>query len=392
MSTLIALQKKRSKLIVGLISGTSADGIDAALVRVTGNGTSTRIEQIAFGSYPYPAGLRALILNNSLPGTGSVELICELNILVAHFFADAVGKIARKARVARSDIDLIGSHGQTIHHLPKPKKLFGKSVRSGLQIGDPSTIAKLTGITTVGDFRTGDMAVGGQGAPLVPYFDYLMFRSKTKNRILLNLGGIANVTALPRNCSTGDVTAFDTGPANMVIDALMMECYGKKFDRDGCVALSGSVSPELLSDLMTLPYFKQSPPKSTGREMFGAMVLPRILNFRAKLKTEDMIATVTRWTACSVFDQYKRFISGGIKADEVIVSGGGTHNRAMMKALQGYFKPAPVRKIESVGFSSDAKEAICFAILANETISEHPANIPSVTGARRAVVLGKICL
>jgi len=392
MSILTALQKKRTKLIVGLISGTSADGIDAALVRVTGNGTSTRVKQIAFDSYPYPAGLRALILNNSLPGTGSVDLICELNILIAHFFADAVRKIARKARVVVSDIDLIGSHGQTVHHLPKPKRVFGKTIQSGLQIGDPSTIAKLTGITTVGDFRAGDMAVGGQGAPLVSYFDYLMFRSKTKNRILINLGGIANFTALPRNCSTRDVTAFDTGPANMVIDALMMEFYGKKFDRDGRVALNGSVSPELLSDLMTLPYFRQRPPKSTGRELFGAMVLPRILKYRAKLKTEDLIATVTRWTAFSVFDQYKRFVARKMKADEVIASGGGTHNRAIMEALQGYFMPSPVRKIESAGFSSDAKEAICFAILANETISEHPANVPSVTGASRSVVLGKICL
>ena len=392
MTKLSTLQKKRSKLIVGLISGTSADGIDAVLVRVNGSGTSTRPTQLASDSYQYPPELRALVLENSLPGTGSVDLICELNVLLAHFFADAVKKIARKARVALSEIDLIGSHGQTVHHLPVPKRSFGKLIRSGLQIGDPSTIAKLTGITTIGDFRMADMAVGGQGAPLVPYFDYVMFRSRTKNRIVLNLGGIANFTALPKKCSSTDVLAFDTGPANMVIDALMMKFYGQQYDAEGQVALKGTIVPELLSDLMTMPYFTMRPPKSTGRELFGAMLLPRIVEYEGKVSKEDIIATVTRWTPFSVFDQYKRFIAKRMKAEEVIVSGGGAHNKAIMGALQEYFKPALVRRIESVGFSADAKEAICFAILANETISEHPSNVPSVTGADRPVVLGKICL
>lgn len=392
MAKLYALQKKRTKIIVGLMSGTSADGIDAALIRVSGSGVGTRLTQLAFGSYPYPAGLRNLILQNSLPGTGSVDLLCELNILIAHFFADAVKKIARKASIPLSDIDLIGSHGQTVHHLPQPKRMFGKTIRSGLQIGDPATIAKLTGITTVGDFRTGDMAVGGQGAPLVPYFDFLMFRSGTKNRILLNLGGIANFTALPRQCQVKDVVAFDTGPANMVIDALMLELYGKKFDKNGSIARSGWVSNDLLSELMAHPYFRRQPPKSTGREMFGSMILPQILMHRRTLEKSDLIATVTRWTALSVFDQYKRFIMKKMHADEVLVSGGGAHNRSVMAGLQEYFDPVPVNKIESIGFSSDAKEAVCFAVLANETICEQPANVPGVTGATRPVILGKICL
>ncbi len=392
MSHLLALQRKRTKLIVGLMSGTSADGIDAALVRVSGSSVDTRISQLAFGSYPYPVGLRNLILQNSLPGTGSVDLLCELNILVAHFFSDAVKKIARKARIRLSDIDLIGSHGQTIHHLPQPKRIFGKSIRSGLQIGDPATIAKLTGITTIGDFRTGDMAVGGQGAPLVPYFDYLMFRSNTKNRILLNLGGIANFTALPRGCSVEDVMAFDTGPANMVIDAMMLELYGRKFDTNGNVAQSGWVSADLLTELMAHPYFKRPPPKSTGREMFGKMILPLILKYRRTIDKEDLIATVTRWTSISVFDQYKRFIEQRMPADEVIVSGGGVHNVPVMIGLKQCFHPIPVRNIESIGFSADSKEAVCFAVLANETLCEHPSNVPGVTGASRPVVLGKICL
>jgi anhydro-N-acetylmuramic acid kinase len=392
MSRLSSLQKKRSRLVVGLMSGTSADGVDAALVRIAGSGMSTRIVLVAFGSYPYPPGLRKLILDNSLPGTGSVDLVCELNVLIAHFFADAVKKIARKGHVALSDIDLIGSHGQTVHHLPDAKKSFGKNIRSGLQIGDPSTIANLTGVLTVGDFRMGDMAVGGQGAPLVPFFDYVTLRSRTKNRILLNLGGIANFTALPKNCALTDVVAFDTGPANMVIDALMMKFFGRKYDAGGGTALRGNVIPELLADLMTMPYFATRPPKSTGRELFGAMVLPRILAFERKSNPEDLVATAARWTATSVFDQYTRFIANRMKAEEVIVSGGGAHNKAVMSALEEYFKPAPVKRIESHGFSADAKEAICFAVLANETICGHPSNVPSATGAKRPVVLGKICL
>jgi anhydro-N-acetylmuramic acid kinase len=387
-----ALQRKKSKLVVGLMSGTSADGIDAALVHISGSGTSTRITQLAFDTYPYPARLRELVLAISVPGRGSVDLLCELNILIAHFSSDAVKKIARKARVKLSDIDLIGSHGQTVHHLPRPKRTFGKIVRSTLQIGDPSTIAKLTGVPTVGDFRVADMAVGGEGAPLVPSFDYLMFRSKTRNRILLNLGGIANFTALPKNCSVTQVQAFDTGPANMIIDALMMKLYGKKCDAGGRIALRGSIVPELLFDLMSLPYFKQRPPKSTGREVFGTMLLPKILKYRARLRSEDLIATVTELTAFSVFDQYKRFIADQMRADEVLVSGGGVHNRAIMEALKDYFRPARVRRLESTGFSSDAKEAMCFAVLANQTISEQPGNVPSVTGAARPVILGKICL
>jgi anhydro-N-acetylmuramic acid kinase len=217
-------------------------------------------------------------------------------------------------------------------------------------------------------------------------------RSRTKNRILLNLGGIANFTALPKNCALTDVVAFDTGPANMVIDALMMKFFGRKCDAGGETALRGNVIAELLVDLMTMPYFAMRPPKSTGRELFGAMVLPRFFAFEGKASPEDLVATAARWTAASVFDQYKRFIAKRMKAEEIIVSGGGVHNRAVMSALDEYFKPAPLKRTESHGFSADAKEAICFAVLANETISEHPSNVPSATGAKRPVVLGKICL
>ncbi|MGH2569321.1 MAG: anhydro-N-acetylmuramic acid kinase [Bacteroidota bacterium] len=392
MKKLQQLQRKKTKLVIGLISGTSADGIDAALVKFRGNGTATRLRLLAFDTYSYPKGLRELILENSLPGTGSVDLLCRLNILCGHFFADAVKKIARRARVPLSMIDLVGSHGQTVHHLPKPESMFGKKVRATLQIGDPSTIAQLTGIPTVGDFRTADMAVGGQGAPLASYFDYVLCRSKSKNRILLNLGGIANFTMLPRNCRADQVLAFDTGPASMVIDALMMRFFKKKYDEGGRVARSGNVQPMLLARLLSHPYLKQTPPKSTGREEFGEMFVKSLLKHARGVSRTDLIATVTELTAASVFDQYRRFIKKKMRVDEVLASGGGVHNRAIMAGLRRYFEPAEVKRIEDIGVSSDGKEAALFALLANETVAEIPSNIPSVSGAQKSVILGKICL
>lgn len=392
MKKLQRLQEKKSKLVVGLMSGTSVDGIDAALVRISGNGTRTRIEQMAFDTYDYPKEFRNLVLANSLPATGSVDLLTRLNVLVAHFFADAVKKIARKGSVRLSQIDLIGSHGQTVHHLPKPERHFGKTIRSTLQIGDPSTIAKLTGIPTVGDFRSADMALDGEGAPLVPYFDFLMFRSKTKNRILLNLGGIANFTMLPRNCTTNDVIAFDTGPSNMIVDGLMMKFYHKRYDEGGKVGLKGRVLPGLLAWMMNQPYLAQRPPKSTGRELYGEMYQKEFLKRGQGERKQDLIATAAAFTAESIYDQYVRFVRRHMRVDEMLASGGGTYNQAIMRRLQRSFAPATVRTIEDIGFSSDAKEAICFAVLANETISENPSNIPSVTGAVRPTILGKICL
>jgi anhydro-N-acetylmuramic acid kinase len=374
------------------MSGTSVDGIDAALVKVSGKGPSTRLHLVSFSTYPYPKGYRECVLDNSLPGRGSVDTISQLNILSAHFFADAVKQLARKSRVHVTEIDLVGSHGQTIHHIPQPKKLFGKSIRSTLQVGDPATIAKLTGIPTVGDFRTGDMAVGGEGAPLVPYLDFVLFRSSTKNRLLLNLGGIANVSVLPKHCSPDDVTAFDTGPANMLIDALMTKFFRRAYDHRGKIAKSGHVIDSLLDWMMTHPYLSLRPPKSTGREIFGDDYLRQIIRRVRRNRPSDIIATATEFTASSVFDQYERFIRKRCPADEVIVSGGGVHNRALMESLARHFHTVPVKTAEKYGISSDAKEAMLIALLANETINEQPANMPGVTGARRSVILGKICL
>jgi anhydro-N-acetylmuramic acid kinase len=392
MKILQSLQRKDRKLVVGLMSGTSVDGIDAALVEIRGCGTASRVHLKAFETYSFPRALRDKILKNSLPGTGSVDLLCRLNILLAHHYADAVHKICRKARIPMRKIDLIGSHGQTVHHLPQPRRKHGTALRSTLQIGDPSTIAQLTGIPTVGGFRTADMAAGGQGAPLVPYVDYLLFRSKKRSRLLLNLGGIANFTYLPKNCPTRKVVAFDTGPANMVIDALMMKLYNKRFDPAGRHAMQGSVLPPLLRWMLRHPYFRRKPPKSTGREVFGQGFVAEILRRARGAAREDIISTASAFTALSVYDQFVRFVRRDGAVDEVFVSGGGVHNMAVMGRLEEYFSPAPVRPFEDLGWSSDAKEAVCFAVLANETIMERPGTLPQVTGARRAVILGTISL
>ncbi len=392
MPSLSHLIFKKSRLVVGLMSGTSVDYIDAALLSISGSGTSTKFKQLAFVSHPYPKGFREYVLKNSLPGTGSVDTISTLNILIAQFFADAVKALARKARIPCARIDLIGSHGQTIHHLPTARRLFGKSVRSTLQIGDPTTIAKLTGIVTVGDFRTGDMALGGQGAPLVPYFDFLVFRSANRSRALLNIGGIANITLLRKNCSVRDVLAFDTGPGNMIIDALMKKLYRKEFDEKGAVASKGRILTDVIRFMLAHPHLKQAPPKSTGREVFGKMFVGEILRHTRGARKQDIIATVTEFTPLTIYQQYAQFLRKRCRLDELIVSGGGTHNRYIMDALRQYFAPAKIMTSDELGISSDSKEAVCFAILANETISGNPSNLPGVTGASTPTILGKICL
>jgi anhydro-N-acetylmuramic acid kinase len=392
MEKLTKLFNKNAKLIIGLMSGTSVDGIDVVLVKVTGCGTNTKFEQIEFETYPFPGGFKEFVLKNSIADTSNVEDICRLNMLYPQLYAEAIFKLCQKAKIDISDVDLIGSHGQTIHHLPKPYHMFDHTVKSTLQIGDPSAIAKLTGVVTVGDFRTADMAVGGEGAPLVPYFDYIIFRSRNSNRGLLNIGGIANITILPKNCTVKDVFAFDTGPGNMIIDGLMKKYLNMNFDEDGQIALKGKINEKLFNFLKSHEYYIKTPPKSTGREVFGGKYFEDILKVDSSITKEDLIRTITEITAWSVYENYRLFVQHNTKLDELLVSGGGAHNKFMMQLLQKYFGNVKVMKIEEYGFSSDAKEAICFAILANETISGNPANVPRTTGAKEPVILGKICV
>lgn len=381
----------KPKFIAGLMSGTSLNGIDAVLVEVTGTGPETKFNLVAHVARAFPKGLKTLLLKNSSPETSRVDDIARLNMLLAHLYADAVRLVAARANVGLADIVLIGSHGQTVHHVPKPATLFRKKIRATLQIGDPSALAALTGITTVGDFRIADMAVGGQGAPLVPYFDWLAFRSTVKNRLLLNIGGIANVTALKKNGLPSDVVAFDTGPGNMIVDGLMRELFNEHYDRNGKTALSGTVNKKLLTWMSQHPYFKRRPPKSTGREDFGEEFVGGLLRAARKGSANDIVATASEFTLRTITGQYERFVKQDMKADEVIVSGGGARNRFFLEGLQNYFGQERVLLSNELGIPAEAKEALCFAILANETMAGHRTNLPSVTGAQKFVVLGKIC-
>ncbi len=392
MKKLENLFTKKSKLIIGLMSGTSVDGIDVVLLRVTGNGKNTKFEQLEFETYPFPDGMKEFVLRNSIKDTSNVEDICRLNMLYPQLYAEAIFKLCKKAKVDISEIDLIGNHGQTIHHLPKPYEMFSHTVTSTLQISNNSALAKLTGVVTVGNFRNADMIMGGQGAPLVPYFDYIIFSSPDKSRGLLNIGGISNMTVLPKNCTVKDVLAFDCGPGNMIIDGLIKKFYGLSYDKDGEIAAKGKLNDNLFEFLKSHDYYAIKPPKSTGREIFGEKYIEKILEISADLSKEDIIRTVTEITAYAIYFNYEKYMKAETEIEELLVSGGGAHNKFMMSLLQKYFGSAKVMKIEEYGYSSDAKEAICFAILANETISGNPANVPRTTGAKEPVILGEICV
>lgn len=385
--------KIKSKLIIGLMSGTSVDGVDTALVSVSGKGLKTKIALKDFITYPFPKGMKEMIIENAETNGGNVTSICQLNFLIAHVYALAVKKILKKNNLNPEDIYCIGSHGQTIHHLPNKVKMFGLPGNSTLQIGDPSVLAKLTGILTVGDFRVGDIALGGKGAPLIPYYDYVLFRSNKINRALLNIGGIANITVIPKNSSPTDVVAFDTGPGNMLIDQLMKSFFNKNFDNNGKTAFKGKINLELLADMIEQDSFiYQKPPKSTGREYYGKYFLTKLLKKYSNIPKEDWITTVSEYTVLSVYLNYKKFIERNFSIYELIVSGGGANNNYIMNGLKNLFgKKTKVFSLDEKGFSSDAKEAMCFALLANETLNKIPSNIPKVTGAKKETILGKIC-
>ncbi len=393
---IIQLEKKNEKIVIGLMSGTSVDGIDAALVKIRGNGLSTRARLLFFQVYPYPQTVRKKILNIFSPRTGTVDKICHLNFVLGELFAQAALKIILKANLEPWQIDLIGSHGQTIYHIPIPKREGSLYVRSTLQIGEPSVIAERTGITTVADFRTGDMAAGGQGAPLAAYVDYILFRDEKKTRAIQNIGGIGNITLIPAAAKLDDVVAFDTGPGNMIIDAVsQILSQGKRtYDKNGLMAAQGKVNRKLLKELMNHSYLKKIPPKTTGREEFG-MQFARQLIKRARalhLKNKDLLTTVTSFTADSIYYAYENFILPQHQLDEIIISGGGSYNPTLLNFLRKRFEPISLFRTEDFGISDKAKEALIFAILANETISANPANVPSATGAKRGVILGKIII
>ncbi len=390
--TLLDLINKPEKLVVGLMSGTSADGIDAALVKICGSGLDTKIELQAFTCFPYTSSQREMILKAAGAENLSVNEIARLDFYLGELFADAVESLIQEAGYHLSDIDLIGSHGQTIRHLPKPEFYIDRPVAATLQIGEAAVIAQRTGIMTVADFRPADVAAGGQGAPLVPWFDYLLFRSESSNRVLLNIGGIANVTILPSSCTPQQVVAFDTGPGNMIVDNLCKTLFNCEFDHNGELAASGTVNYNLVNRLMQDDYQQLPPPKSTGRERYGADYLNKIIELALvdNLSPLDLLASMTFFTAATISTALRAFYPQPI--DEMIVSGGGVNNLMIMRHLQELLPNTRLSTSDQHGIPADAREAICFAVLANETIHQNPANLPSATGATRPVVLGKVCL
>ncbi|MGE5653244.1 MAG: anhydro-N-acetylmuramic acid kinase [Bacillota bacterium] len=391
---LTQLARKETKRVVGLMSGTSVDGIDAALVEIKGRGIDTQVKLVAFANYPIDPEIRSEIFALFRPESSNVETICHMNFVIGEVFAEAVNRIIRQAGLRNRDVDLIGSHGQTLYHIPSAQTTGPITTASTLQMGEPAVIAERTGVTTVANFRTRDMAVGGQGAPLVPYVDYVLFRHPTVTRAIQNIGGIGNVTYLPADASLDQVLAFDTGPGNMIIDALVKFMTGGRehFDRDGKLAAAGRVSESLLAELMQHPYISLKPPKTTGRELFGEQFTKELIvkAQRIGVSGPDLVATATAFTAESIAYHYRRYLSLKGAVQEVVIGGGGCYNPTLLGMLRERLAPAKVLTHEDLGISSDAKEAIAFAILANETICGLPSNVPTATGARRPVVLGSI--
>ena len=381
---------KKTKYAAGLLSGTSVDGIDAVLIKISGYGINTKLKIIDFITVKIPKPIKKEVFKNSYSKSANITEICKLNVILGKLFSDTVKHLQKRNNGVK--IDFIGSHGQTIHHLPKKALYAGYSVKSTLQIGDPSVIANLTGITTIGDFRIADCAVGGDGAPLVPYLDYILFRSSKLSRGLLNIGGISNLTVLPKSCRKDKVIAFDTGPGNMIIDELMMLSYKKPYDKDGKIAKKGNVDQKFFNFLIQDDYYKLKPPKSTGREHYGKDFVKRLLKRFGKLSKEDVIRTVTEFTAYTIWYNYYSFICKKVKIGELILSGGGANNPVIVNSLKKYFKGVMVKKINAYGIDQDSKEAVLFAVLANECLAGNPANMKSVTGSKKDVILGKICL
>ncbi|MSQ77221.1 MAG: anhydro-N-acetylmuramic acid kinase [Nitrospiraceae bacterium] len=376
--------------VVGLMSGTSGDGVDAALVDIRGSSQDLKVKPLAFVSCPYPADLQQRVL--ALSARGTVSEICHVNVVLGEWFARAALRVIKQAGLEPAKIDLIGSHGQTIHHLPNAVDEPGiGSVRSTLQIAEPAVIAERTGIATVANFRPRDMAAGGQGAPLTPYVHYILLRDKKRSRLIVNLGGIGNVTHLPAGKGLDAILAFDTGPGNMVMDGLIRRLTKGRdtMDRGGKLAAKGNIAIGLLAKLLAHPYLKRNPPKSTGREEFGDAFVEQILTAQKahRLKSEDVLATCSLFTAITL-GSARRWLGGPV--DEVLVGGGGVRNRTLMSNLSSVFSPVPVRTFEAAGWQSKAFEAAAFAVLAYQTFHGECANVPSVTGATHPVVLGTI--
>jgi anhydro-N-acetylmuramic acid kinase len=384
-------------LLVGLMTGTSADAVDAVLVRLQGSGLETRHEIVSYRETALEPALRREVLEVAAVRELAPERLMRLDAALGERFAAAVLELLAGASVDRDRVTAIGSHGQTVRHVPRRLSAHGPGATEGaltLQLGSASLLAERTGITVVSDFRTRDTAAGGEGAPLVPLADWWLFRSTSQARVLLNLGGMANLTWLPRAGGLGDVLAFDTGPGNAVLDALASLRSGGRdtHDVDGSIAAGGRASEAVLSELLEDPFFALPPPRSTGREHFGDAyaVKLRDLGLSLGMREEDVMATAVELTAASVAGALQRFVVPRGVPDVVYVSGGGVRNRTLMRAIEARVGGVSIQPLAVLGVPAEAKEALAFAFLAHQTLCGLAGNVPSATGAGRAVVLGHI--
>lgn len=386
---LLSLLNKNDRLVIGLISGTSKDGIDAALVKLKGSGVDTKVDLVKFTCLPYSTKVRER-LDNLIPSC-TVQEISDLNFLIGEEFANAALAVASEAGLSTDDVDLIGSHGQTVFHNPPSRK---DGIPSTLQIGETSVIAERTGVTTVGDFRTRDIASGGEGAPLVPYFDFLLLSEKSRVKIAQNIGGIGNATVVTENIE--DVIAFDTGPGNMLMDKVIsLATQGREsFDKDGRTASEGAVRNDLLTELMTESYFSLPPPKTTGEELFGSEKCHNLFNKanEGAITLPDLMQTLMLFTVETIARSYEKFIFPNWDVSEIVFSGGGCKNPVLMQKLRDRLKGYECMSTDDYGIPSEAKEAVAFAVLANELVSGNKTNMPRVTGAGSWVPMGKIVL
>ncbi|NNF58645.1 MAG: anhydro-N-acetylmuramic acid kinase [Rhodothermaceae bacterium] len=387
----ISLLQRPERIVAGLMSGTSLDGVDAVIVRVQGSGRALELTTLAFVSQAYDGAIREALHWAVEVERSDVRLVSQLHVRLAHVFADVVEAALREVGLATVDLDLVGSHGQTVQHVPDAEPVAGNPTRSTLQLGCPATLAVRLGTPVVSDFRAADMALGGQGAPLVPYLDDALFASAEETRGLLNLGGIANLTVLPKGSGPDAIVAFDTGPSNMLIDALAQRLFDRPYDASGALASQGTPDDALVDRLLGEAYFQREPPKSTGREAFGGAYVERLLK-AGPTAPHDLLATVTALTARSVYDAYQRFVSPHHRLDRLIASGGGVHNAGLMRQLEALFAPIPVETTTAYGLDPDAKEAGLFAVLAHEWANGVPTNVPSVTGASRPALLGSLTM
>ena len=402
-------------IVAGVMSGTSADGINVALVRFSANTGRARrpsphkhqrpdFTLLAHAQYPFPAPIRRAILEMMNAELAHVADLARLNFLLGELYAEAVAETARQPRVK---IDLVGCHGQTLYHQGTPERFLGRRLAVTWQTGEAAVIAARLGVPVVSDFRPADIAAGGKGAPLVPFLDFLLYRDArvgrivqnriAQDRIAQNIGGIANLTAIPAGASPRQVVAFDTGPGNMLIDAVMEELFARRYDRDGKVASSGRVLDGVISELLRAHFFRQKPPRTAGREEFGREYVGHFLQLCHGANKRDVVATATALTARSIADAVRRFVvplfgSQRRREHAMIVSGGGAKNPTLMAMLRDEIAPLGIglHFSEEFGLPAEAKEAVAFALLAHETWHRRPSNVPSATGAKQAAILGKI--